>query len=125
MTIPDNLKYSTDHEWMKADGDILTLGITEFAQSELGDIVFLEFPEVGSDAVKGDPFGTVEAVKTVADLLSPVNGEIVEINEDLNDSPEEVNSDPYGKGWMVKIKMSDVSEFDGFMNAAAYKEFIG
>lgn len=125
MNVPNDLKYSTDHEWVKVTGDIATVGVTDFAQSELGDVVFVELPEIGTEAVKDDPFGTVEAVKTVADLLAPVSGKVVEINEALNDQPEVVNSDPYEKGWMVKIQMSDPSELDELMDASAYNEHIG
>jgi glycine cleavage system H protein len=125
MNIPAELKYSTDHEWIRVEGNIAIVGITDFAQGELGDVVFVELPEVGSDAVKDDPFGTVEAVKTVADLLAPVSGIVAEINEGLNDQPEVVNSDPYGEGWMVKIEMSDTDELNELMDAAAYQEHIG
>lgn len=125
MNVPNDLKYSSDHEWVKIDGDVATIGITDFAQSELGDVVFVELPEIGTEAVKDDPFGTVEAVKTVADILAPVSGKVIEINEALNDQPEVVNSDPYEKGWMVKIQMSDASELDELMDAAAYNEHVG
>ncbi len=125
MNIPAELKYSTDHEWVRVEGNVAVIGITDFAQGELGDVVFVELPELGSDAVKDDPFGTVEAVKTVADLLAPISGKVIEINEGLNDQPEVVNSDPYGEGWMVKIEMSDTDELAELMDAAAYQEHIG
>ncbi|HDR05532.1 MAG TPA: glycine cleavage system protein GcvH [Candidatus Marinimicrobia bacterium] len=125
MNIPAELKYSTDHEWVRVEANVATIGITDFAQGELGDVVFVELPEVGSDADKDEPLGTVEAVKTVADLLAPISGKVIEINEGLNDQPEVVNSDPYGEGWMVKIEISDIDELDSLMDAAAYQEHIG
>ena len=124
MNVPSNLKYSGDHEWVKVEYDIVTLGITVFAQSELGDIIFIEFPEVGDSFEKGDAFGTVEAVKTVADLFTPVSGEILEINPELEDHPENVNTDPYGKGWIIKLNMRDTSDLDDMMDGDAYKGFI-
>ncbi len=125
MNLPGHLKYSTDHEWAKADGATLTVGITDFAQGELGDIIFIEFPEVGDSFEKGDSFGTVEAVKTVADLYSPVSGEIVEINSRLEDEPGLLNTDPYGDGWIVKINMDDPSEMDDLLTDDEYKAHIG
>ncbi|MGD9898632.1 MAG: glycine cleavage system protein GcvH [Calditrichaceae bacterium] len=125
MSIPGELKYTKDHEWTKTDGDIVVVGITDYAQGELGDVVFVELPEVGDKVNMGDSFGTIEAVKAVADLFSPVSGEIVEINGALEDEPETVNKDPYGEGWMVKIKISDISELKNLMDAAAYAEHIG
>lgn len=125
MNIPADLKYTQDHEWIKVDGDIAIVGITDFAQSELGDIVYVEIETEGEDLGKEEVFGSVEAVKTVSDLFMPVSGEILEFNEGLESSPETVNSDPYGDGWMIKIKMSDVSELDGLMDADAYKAHVG
>lgn len=122
--ILDNLKYSEDHEWAAIDGDIITVGITDHAQSELGDIVFVELPEVGDSVDKGDSFGTIEAVKTVAELYAPVSGEIVEINESLEDEAETINSEPYEAGWIVKMKISDASELDALMDAAGYEAHI-
>ncbi len=122
MHFPENLKYTKDHEWVEFDGDIAKVGITDFAQNELGDIVFIEIETEGESLEEGAVFGTVEAVKTVSDLFMPVAGEVVEINADLETSPETVNSDPYGAGWMVKIKYSDT---DGLLSAAEYKELIG
>ncbi len=122
MHFPENLKYTKDHEWVEFDGDIAKVGITDFAQNELGDIVFIEIETEGESLEEGAVFGTVEAVKTVSDLFMPVAGEVIEINADLEANPETVNSDPYGAGWMVKIKYSDV---DGLLSAAEYKELIG
>jgi glycine cleavage system H protein len=124
MNIPKNLKYSDDHEWVRVEGDEAVIGITDFAQSELGDVVFLELPAVGDQTEKGEAFGTIEAVKTVSDMLSPVSGEIIAVNEALNDSPEDVNKDPY-ESWLVRIRMSDPSETDSLMDAEAYEAFIG
>ncbi len=125
MNIPSELKYTKDHEWVKIDGDIATVGITDFAQSELGDIVYVEVETLDETLDKEEVFGTVEAVKTVSDLFLPLSGEIVEFNEALEDEPEKVNSDPYGEGWMVKIKMSEASEVDDLMSADDYKALIG
>ncbi len=125
MNIPANLKYTKDHEWVKVDGDVATIGITDFAQSELGDIVFIEIETEGETLDQEEVFGSIEAVKTVSDLFMPVSGEIIEFNSDLEASPESVNSDPYGKGWMVKVKMSDASELDGLLDAGAYGNLIG
>ncbi len=125
MNTPENLKYTEEHEWIKDNGDgTVTIGITDFAQGELGDIVFVELEPEGSEFDKDEVFGTVEAVKTVSELFCPVAGEITEINDELEDDPELVNSDPYGSGWMVKLKVSDTSELDGLLNAEAYKEII-
>ena len=124
MNIPENLKYTKDHEWIKVEGETATVGITDYAQGELGDIVFVEIETVGETLEKEETFGTVEAVKTVSDLFMPMSGEIIEKNETLNDSPELVNKDPFGKGWMIKIKISDPSEYDDLLDAAAYKETI-
>ena len=125
MKILKELKYCESHEWVKVDGDLVTVGISDYAQSELGDIVFVEMPEVGDDADKGGSCGTIEAVKTVSDINAPVSGEIVEINEALEDEPTLVNTDCYGEGWIMKIKMSDASELDDLMDAEAYEEFAG
>ncbi len=125
MNIPSELKYTKDHEWVKVEGDIVTVGITDFAQGELGDIVYVEVETVDETLDAEEVFGTVEAVKTVSDLFLPVSGEIIEFNESLEDEPEKVNTDPYGEGWMVKIKMSDKSQLDGLLDADAYKALIG
>ncbi|MCB0509899.1 MAG: glycine cleavage system protein GcvH [Bacteroidetes bacterium] len=124
MTVPENLKYSKEHEWLKLEGDFAYIGITDFAQSELGDIVFVEIDTIGDTVGADEVFGTIEAVKTVSDLFMPVSGEILELNEKLEDVPELVNSDPYGEGWLVKVKISDASELDNLMDAAAYKAMI-
>lgn len=125
MSFPDDLKYTQEHEWVRNNGDgTVTIGITDFAQGELGDIVFVELEAEGSDFGKDDIFGTVEAVKTVSELFAPVSGEIIEINDALEDDPELVNSDPYGDGWMVKMKLSDSSELDDLLSAADYKEIV-
>ncbi|PQJ20437.1 MULTISPECIES: glycine cleavage system protein GcvH [Nonlabens] len=125
MNIPAELKYTKDHEWVKIEGDVATVGITDFAQSELGDIVYVEVETVDETLDQEEVFGTVEAVKTVSDLFLPLSGEIVEFNEQLEDEPELVNSDPYGDGWMIKIKISDASQVDGLMTADAYKDLVG
>ncbi|WBM73676.1 glycine cleavage system protein GcvH [Saprospira grandis] len=124
MNIPENLKYSKDHEWVRLEGEFAFVGITDFAQSELGDIVYVDISEEGEDLDAEEIFGSVEAVKTVSDLMMPISGEVVEFNEGLEDSPELVNSDPYGEGWMVKIKVRDAAEMDDLMDAAAYKAAI-
>lgn len=125
MQFPDNLKYSKDHEWIRVEGDEAYVGITAFAAGELGDIVFVDVDTEGESLDKDEVFGSVEAVKTVSDLFLPVSGEVLEFNEALEDAPESVNDDPYGDGWMVKIKISDVSELDGLMDAAAYEAMLG
>ena len=125
MNIPAELQYTKDHEWVKIDGDVATVGITDFAQSELGDIVYVEVETLDETLDKEEVFGTVEAVKTVSDLFLPLSGEIIEFNESLEDEPEKVNSDPYGDGWMIKIKISDPSEMDGLMSDTDYKALIG
>ncbi|MDA9051491.1 glycine cleavage system protein GcvH [Schleiferiaceae bacterium] len=125
MLFPDNLKYSKDHEWVRVEGDEAYVGITEFAAGELGDIVFVDVDTEGESLDKDEVFGSVEAVKTVSDLFIPVSGEVLEFNEGLEDAPESVNEDPYGEGWMVKIKIADTSELDGLMDAAAYKAMLG
>lgn len=124
MNVPNDLKYSKEHEWVKVDGDHAIVGITDFAQSELGDIVFVEIDTVGDTIDADEIFGTIEAVKTVSDLFMPVSGEILELNEKLEDDPELVNSDAYGDGWLVKVKLSDASQLDNLMDAAAYKDMI-
>ncbi len=124
MNIPENLKYTKDHEWIKVDGDTATIGITDYAQGELGDIVFVEIETEGDNLDKEEVFGTVEAVKTVSDIFMPVSGEIVEVNSKLEDSPEIVNKDPYGEGWLIKVKLSDKSEIDDLLDASKYKEII-
>ena len=125
MNHPENLKYTSEHEWIKIDGNIATIGITDFAQSELGDIIFLEFPETNESFSEGDVFGTIEAVKTVSDLFMPIDGKIIEVNEDLNDEPESVNTNPYDKGWMVKIELSESYDSDSLLDSKSYIELIG
>ena len=125
MSIPANLKYTKDHEWVSIDGDIATVGITHFAQSELGDIVYVEVETLDQTLDKDEVFGTVEAVKTVSDLFLPLAGEIIEFNEDLERNPETVNSDPYGKGWMIKIKVSNPADYDALLDNEAYAILIG
>lgn len=125
MNIPSELKYTKDHEWVKIEDTIATVGITDFAQSELGDIVYVDVDTLDETVEKDEVFGTVEAVKTVSDLFMPLTGEIYEFNEDLEDNPENVNTDPYGTGWMIKIKISDASEIDNLLDADAYKKIIG
>lgn len=125
MNFPDNLKYTKDHEWVLVEGDVATIGITEFAQGELGDIVYVEIETVGEAMDQHEVFGTIEAVKTVSDLFMPVAGEITEKNGAIDATPDLVNKDPYGKGWLVKAKISDQSQVGGLMDAAAYKALIG
>lgn len=125
MSIPSNLKYTKDHEWVSMNGDVATVGITHFAQSELGDIVYVEVETLDQTLEKDAVFGTVEAVKTVSDLFLPLAGEIIEYNSDLEANPEKVNSDPYGGGWMVKIKVSDMSQWDDLLTAESYGSLIG
>lgn len=125
MNIPADLQYTKDHEWVKIEGDIATIGVTDFAQSELGDIVFVEVDTEGEELSSGDVFGTVEAVKTVSDLFMPISGTVDSINEGLEDQPELVNQDPYGEGWMVKIKLADGADRDELLSADQYKEIIG
>ena len=124
MDLPQNLKYTKEHEWVRIDDDIITVGITDHAQSELGDIIFIEFPDLSQMISKDDSFGTIEAVKTVADLFAPVSGKIIEINQDLEDNPELVNSDPYGEGWIVKITDFDKSQLDALLDSNNYEEII-
>ncbi|RXR20630.1 glycine cleavage system protein GcvH [Flavobacterium amnicola] len=125
MNIPTNLKYTKDHEWVSIDGDVVTVGITDFAQKELGDIVYVEVDTLDQTLAKDEVFGTVEAVKTVSDLFLPLSGEIIEFNDELESNPELVNSDPYGAAWMVKVKISDASEIDSLLSSDDYKNLIG
>lgn len=125
MNFPEDLKYTKDHEWVRIEGDIATVGVTDFAQSELGDVVFVEIETEGETLAQNEVFGTVEAVKTVSDLFMPLSGEVVEINAELEDAPESVNESPYENGWMIKIKLSDASEVESLMAADAYKELTG
>lgn len=125
MNFPEELKYTEDHEWIRVEGDIATIGITEFAQSELGDIVYVEIETVGDEIGAGEVFGTVEAVKTVSDLFMPIDGTVLEFNEELENAPELVNEDPYGKGWMIKIKMSNPSQLEGLLSTDSYREVTG
>ena len=125
MNVPADLKYTKEHEWIKIEGDMATVGVTDFAQGELGDVVFLEVETVGEALAKGDTFGTIEAVKTVSDMYMPVGGEVLAFNEALEDNPEVINSDPYGDGWMIKIKISDGAEAEDLMSADEYSALIG
>ena len=125
MNFPQELKYTKEHEWIKVDGDIAYIGITDFAQKELGDIVFIEADSVGKTVKEGDIFGTVEAVKTVSDLFMPVTGDVLELNSDIESSPELVNSDPYGKGWIIKAKLANASDVNSLLSADDYKKLIG
>jgi glycine cleavage system H protein len=124
MNFPENLKYTKDHEWISLEGNVATVGITDFAQSELGDIVYVDVSTVGEQLEANAVFGTVEAVKTVSDLFLPVSGKIIEFNEALNNAPEVVNSDPYGAGWMVKMEISNPAEVESLMDAAAYSDLV-
>ena len=125
MNFPDNLKYTTEHEWIRIEGKFGWIGITDYAQSELGDVVFVEIPAAGSKIEKGKSFGTIEAVKAVSDLFAPVTGEIAEVNADVKDHPEIVNKDPYGNGWMVKISITNPAEVNALLDVQAYKSLIG
>jgi len=125
MNIPNNLKYTKEHEWLKIDGNVAYIGITDFAQGELGDIVFVELPNLNDDFSQNDIFGTIEAVKTLADLYIPISGSIIEINDKLESEPEFINSDPYGEGWIVKIKISNPSEINSLLSDNDYKKLIG
>ena len=125
MNIPANLKYTKDHEWVSIEGDVATVGITDFAQKELGDIVYVEVETLDQTLDKDEVFGTVEAVKTVSDLFLPLSGEIIEFNDSLESDPEKVNTDPYGDGWMVKVKFSDASEVEALLSSEDYKALIG
>ncbi len=124
MNFPDNLRYTKDHEWVKVNGDEATVGITDFAQRELGDIVYVEIESVGKELQSGEIFGTVEAVKTVSDLYLPISGTVTEVNANINSNPESVNTDPYGEGWMIKMKFTDQSQLDGLLSAEAYQNLV-
>lgn len=125
MNFPDNLRYTKDHEWVRVEGDTAVIGITEFAQKELGDIVYIEVGTVGEELDSEETFGTIEAVKTVSDLFMPVSGEILEFNENLEASPDTVNKDPYQEGWIIKVKMNDASEVDSLLSVEQYKDLVG
>lgn len=125
MNVPDNLLYTEEHEWVALEDDIATIGISDYAQSELGDIVFVELPSVGDSITKGDSFGTIEAVKAVSDLFAPMSGEVIEVNENLSDNPEIINESPYEEGWMIRIRVSDVSEQEMLLTAESYTDIIG
>ena len=125
MSIPNNLKYSKDHEWISVEGDVATIGITAFAQGELGDIVYVDVETEGETLGQEEVFGTVEAVKTVSDLFMPISGEVVEFNTELEGEPELINTDPYGKGWIIKVKVEDVAQLEALLDAAAYGDLIG
>jgi len=125
MKIPEDLKYTEEHEWSRKEGDLVVVGITDYAQSELGDVVYLELPSIGDHYNQNDAFGSIEAVKAASDLYIPLSGEIVEINESLTDAPETINKDPYGNGWMVKIKIDNEEEWNNLMDTAAYAVHIG
>lgn len=125
MNFPEELKYTEEHEWIKLDGDTAIIGITDFAQSELGDIVYVDINTIGDEVEQNDIFGSVEAVKTVSDLFMPLTGEVLEVNPKIDDEPELVNSDPYGDGWIIKVKVADKSQFDELLSAEEYKEKIG
>lgn len=125
MNFPENLKYTNDHEWVREEGDVAYVGITDYAQSELGEIVFVDVTTEGESIAQGEGFGSIEAVKTVSDLLMPISGEVLEVNAQLEDQPELVNNDPYGEGWIIKIKIENNSELAGLMGADKYKSFVG
>ncbi len=125
MDIPSDLLYTKEHEWVKVDGKIATVGITDYAQGELGDIVFVELPEVGAETKQMESFGTIEAVKAVSELYAPVSGKVVEVNGDLQDSPELINQEPYGKGWMIKVELSDEGELEKLLSAEEYEKLVG
>ena len=124
MNTPNDIKYTKEHEWVSLDGETATIGITDYAQSQLGDIVFVEFPDINSEINQNETFGVIEAVKTVADLFAPVSGEIIEVNSSLEDSPNFINSDPYGSGWIIKVKIKDSNEYNGLMSSEDYEEHI-
>ncbi len=124
MNLPKDLKYSNDHEWIKVEGNVAVIGITDYAQDSLGDIVFLELPDVETELSQGDTFGVVESVKSVSDLFTPVSGKVIETHEDIIDAPETINSDPYGVGWMIKVELSDNSEIEALYDAASYEKFL-
>jgi glycine cleavage system H protein len=125
MKIPDNVKYTNDHEWVRVDGNIGTIGVTDYAQGELGDVVFVDIDPELKEISKGDSFGTIEAVKTVGDLFAPFSGKVIEINKKLSDTPETVNSDPYGDGWMIKAEISNLADLNDLLDANSYKTLIG
>ena len=125
MNIPVNLRYSDDHEWIMLEDGVATIGITDFAQSQLGDIVFVDVPTVGETLGKGEVFGSIEAVKTVSDAFLPLSGQILEFNESLNDTPDRINSDPYGEGWIIRVRISDPAEYDALLDAGSYTKIIG
>lgn len=125
MNFPSDLKYTKDHEWVKVNGGEATVGVTDFAQKELGDIVYIDISTVGETVEQEQVFGTIEAVKTVSDLFMPVSGKVLEANKDIDSAPESINSDPYGKGWIVKISISDAKQLDGLLSVDAYKKLIG
>lgn len=124
MNLPDDLLYSKEHEWVKVKGDTALIGITDFAQSELGDIVFVELPEVGAEITANEPFGSVESVKTVSELYAPINGKVIAVNEALSDSPEDINDSPYEDGWMIEVEIADKSDLDKLLTAEQYEESI-
>ena len=124
MNTPNDIKYTKEHEWVSLDGETATIGITDYAQSQLGDIVFVEFPDINSEINQNETFGVIEAVKTVADLFAPVSGEVIELNSSLEDSPNFINSDPYGSGWIIKVKIKDSNEYNGLMSSDVYEEHI-
>jgi len=124
MEFPEGLKYSKEHEWVLVEGETATIGITEYAQEELGDIVYVELPEVGEKVIKDDPFGAVESVKAVSDVYAPVSGAVIEINDILPDNPETINDDPYGDGWMIRVELSDMDDLKDLMNADEYAEYV-
>jgi len=124
MNVPEELRYSTDHEWVSRDGDVVRIGITDYAQDALGDVVFVQVPELGASVAAGDAFGEVESTKSVSDVYAPVSGTVVEVNEGLTDAPQLLNEDPYGEGWICAIRMSDPSQFDGLLDAEAYLKLI-
>ena len=124
MNVPENLKYTKDHEWVRVEGDAAFVGVTDFAQGELGDIVFVEVETEGEELDKEEVFGTIEAVKTVSDMFMPIGGEVLEFNEKLEDAPESINSDPYGDGWIVKVKIADTAELEELLTAEQYKELL-
>ena len=125
MNIPSNLKYSTDHEWVRVEGDVAYIGITDFAQGQLGDIVFVDVPTEGETLAQNEVFGSIEAVKTVSDAFTPISGEVLEFNEALNDAPDCVNKDPYGDGWLIKMSIADASEIEALMSSEQYAEIVG
>ena len=125
MNVPSNLKYSSDHEWVSVEGNIATIGITDFAQSQLGDIVFVDIPTLDEELAAGDVFGSIEAVKTVSDAFTPLSGKVIEMNDALDGDPALVNKDAYGEGWMIKVKVADMADYDALLSAEAYAELIG